>query len=607
MGTLPSRRSIIRATLVALAAGAWLGPGCIARENGKFEKQYADDAGKPPPSLLDASVGPSDAKGDVPISDPHAVLGVEPPHGPWSGGQLALVRGNGFSSEVRVWFGDAEIPATNVVPVDPKRVQIVVPPGKAGPIDVRVQNGTDASTDRTLPGGYSYDEFYAEPASGPTSGGTIITLHGEGTEWTAGTEVFVDLKPCNSVSVLSKTEIECTTPPGTPGVKSLRVKTPDAVNVDVLDAFTYGDSDNGYKGGLSGQPLKDQLKVLALDSYEGAPISGATIVVGDDLASATVKKTDGAGVAVVSDPNLGPKRTVTIAAKCFSPITFVDVPVDTVTAYLDPVLSPKCASEGDPPPVGGSGSLSGAVTGELLWTGNKEFERAGWTNVPIPKGANEKLVAYVFRLASDPENDFQLPGQSYAVTPDSPGTAGFQYQLTVGAGNVTLYTLAGIEDRSVSPPKFLAYAMGITKGVSSKPGQVTGDVYIKVDVPLDHALNVDVTGPTPTAKGPDRVIATTAIRVGEQGYVILPVGKQTRLLPTSAPISFVGVPPLAASLTGSQYVVSAKAVTGVSATTPLSAAAQLATTVSNQTIVVDELRGGAQAVDSRRKRRVDRH
>ncbi len=68
-----------------------------------------------------------------------------------------------------------------------------------------------------------------------------------------------------------------------------------------------------------------------------------------------------------------------------------------------------------------------------------------------------------------------------------------------------------------------------------------------MDVTLEHALTLDVTGPTPTSRGPDRLQATLAIAVGSQGYALLPNGYQERLLPVSGSIDFVGVPPLVGS------------------------------------------------------------
>lgn len=559
---------------------------CIARGDDPLVKLTDDDGGPPGPQITDGGV-PLDASTELPPTAPHAVLAVDPPHGPWSGGQTVLVRGNGFTGSVRVWFGETEIAASDVVPVDPKRVQVVVPPGVAGAVDVTTQNGEDDSTRSKLAGGYEYDRFYAQPSSGPVSGGTVITLFGQGTDWSETTAVLVDQKPCEPVKLEGPTQLSCPTPPGTPGTKPIRVVTGDGVVVDVLDAFTYGDTDNGYKGGLSGEPLSGELRVLALDAYSGDAIPGATVVAGDNLASALVKQTDSGGVVVFQDAGLGPKRSVTVAKKCYQPITFVDVPVDTVTAYLDPVLKPACIAEGDPPPTGGSPSLGGLVSGELIWKGAKEFERAGWTNVPTPKSPDEKLVAYVFRLVDDPTRELQLPSPAAAVTPESPGFAGFSYSFSASAGNHTLYALAGIENRSVTPPYFVAYAMGVAKGVATYPGQVTNDVFMKIDIPLDHALTLVVDSPQPTAKGPDRLVANVAIRVNEQGYAILPIGKQQQLYPSSAPLAFVGLPPLVSGLSGAQYVATARAVTGSGETAPRSVMGLLATTLSGQQLPVN--------------------
>jgi len=63
---------------------------------------------------------------------------------------------------------------------------------------------------------------------------------------------------------------------------------------------------------------------------------------------------------------------------------------------------------------------------------------------------------------------------------------------------VTLYALAGIENRKLSPPVFTAYTLGIVSGVATQAGATAKDVYVKMDIPLDHALSLDVHGPTPT-------------------------------------------------------------------------------------------------------------
>ena len=569
------------ALLLTLALGA---TGCLARGQGTLHRQTDSDGG---PSINFDAGTVSDAANELPPTDPHAVLGVDPPHGPFNGGQLALVRGNGFTSAARVWFGQTEVPKSDVVPIDPGRIQVVVPPGQAGPVDVSVQNGSDTSTRGTLTGGYTYDAFYADPASGPTSGGTLVTLHGSGTKWDAGTDVRIDLKPCQNISVQSPTELSCATPPGTPGAKTVRVTTSDGTSTDVLDGFTYGNSDNGFKGGLSGASLQQSLEVLVLDNYSGNAIPGATVIAGDDLSTAIVHQTDGAGVTQFQAPNLGPKRSVTVAMKCFQPQTFVDVPVDTVTVYLDPVLAPACASQGDPPPVGGTPGYAAGISGQLVWTGGQEFQRAGWTNVPKPKSADEKLVAYVLPLRGDPTQPFQLPSSTQAVTPAASGDVGYAYSLSTTPGNQSLYAVAGIENDKLSPPQFFAYAMGLAKGISAKPGVTTTNVYIPIDAPLDHAIQIAVKPPQATPRGPDRVRAAVAVRVGELGYALLPSGQATGLLPLSSPFDLVGVPPLVGSLAGTQYVTTASAVTGATATTPLSVVGLTVSTTTNQTVMLD--------------------
>jgi hypothetical protein len=579
-------RSFVAALAVISMAGA-----CIAIQEGEgMPKRLTDldDGGVDAFVTIEAPSSTTDAKLELPTADPHAVIGVDPPHGRFAGGQRALVRGNGFSSKARVWFGSAEVGASDVVPVDPTRLQVVVPPGEPGAADVRVQIGDDASTARTLAAGYRYDPFYAQPASGPTSGGTVITLSGKGTGWTAATSVRVGAKPCESVAVSSPVQLRCSAPAHAAGSVAVEVATPGAATQQVDDAFVYADSENGFKGGLSGAPLAGSLRVLVFDNYTGLPVKSAIVIAGDSLGNSLQKYADASGVAVFADAALAGKRSVTIAKKCYEPTTFVDVPVDTVTAYLTPVLSPECGADGgDIPPVGGKPSSLGTIKGQLVWKGGTEFKRAPWTNVPAPKSADERQAAYLFAPRGDPAEPFQLPDPAQAVLSDSGGSIGYQFSVSVYPGNITLYALAGIEDRKGSTADFTAYAFGMVRGVSALPGAVTSDVYITMDKPLDQAVSVTIAPPSPGPKGPDRVVASVAVQLGFDGYAVFPGASRSLPIAASVPAAFVGLPGLDGVLDGARFVTSASAVTGPNRGAPMSIVGKFVTTDATLPVPID--------------------
>ncbi len=529
--------------------------------------------------------------GTTPV-DPHAITGADPPHGRFAGGVRVLIQGSGFAGQLRVWFGDSEVPASDVVPISERKVQVTAPPGQPGLVDVTVQNGDDASTRRTLPGGFTYDPFYAEPDSGPTSGGTVVTLVGAKTAWASGVTVRIGDNPCQPVAVAGATSLTCTAAAAPAGVRSVTVTSPDTGAVVVPDAFTYADSDNGYRGGLSGSPLPlppapgqpatGKLRVLAFDSSQGKPLTGASVFLGKTkvgtIGAEGVIDIEGVVAPAAGSAGGGPagaaKLTVTVAHKCSQPQTFAGVSVDTVTMYLDPVKSPDCAPpEGDPPPTGGTPSLGTSVQGQVSFPSYIEKPQPPWSSVPAPTSADEHKVAYLFVASSDPRTQFRLPDAVQAVTEQNVLAGGKAFPFTLStylSGNITLYALAGIENRVKSPPVFTAYAMGVTQGVSTKPGQSTPDVGLVIDTTLDQAVTLDLSPPTAGPKGPDRLTASVAVSLGHGGYAILPGAQRTLPLPLGGPTSFVGLPPLTGPLKGLRYVASAVAGTGPQQTLPVS-------------------------------------
>jgi hypothetical protein len=568
-------------TLTALLAASCLGRGEPLPLQGDPDDAGLAPLGPPPTTFVDASLDPV---------APHSVLSVNPSNGPFKGGVRAIVRGTGFTSRTRVWFGDDEIPAADILPIDPSRLQIMVGAGEPGPVDVRVQNGTDAGTRATLRDGFVYDAFYAEPNLGPTSGGTLITLHGKDVDWAADTEVEIDREPCVVTAVREQIdgtqELDCQTPPGTTGSKPVITRNADGTEHEVLQGFSYSNSDNGFRGGLSGNTLDSELQVLVLDNFTGMTVSDATVILGTGP-DAQVVTTDDQGILQLSQ-DLGPTQTVTIVKECFNPVTFVDVPVDHVTAYLDPVLSPACIPPSDDPPLvpQGTFAVGATVEGELLWKGDREFDNEAWINVPPPLVETERRVAYLFETSGNPWRPFILPRASQAVTEEDATNQGFAFRTDASAGNLTLYALAGVEDQTREPPLFQAYAMGLVRGVATEPRGTTRDVFINMDNTLDQTLRFEVHGPSPTERGPDRLGVGVAVRIGNEGFAVLPGPRQSALLPATDGFAFAGLPPLVGSLAGTEYVASARARTGLLEDLPHSELSLVTATNSAEPVVL---------------------
>lgn len=481
-------------------------------------------------------------------ADPHGIKSVEPPHGPFSGGQRVLIRGKGFSPETQVWFGTTQ--AADVQFVDAGRLQVSAPAHAPGLVDVAVQLGADGSTRRALLLGYEFDAMEITPSSGPTAGGTRITLTTSAPVWSAQTNVFIGAAPCLDTTLTSASQIDCTTPAGSAATVSVRAVTGED-SLTVLDAFTYEDSTTGYLGGLSGTPLTTTLTVLAFDRFTGSALTGATAIVSDAAAAATQVKPVGTLGSVTFDGEFAPEATVTVAMKCFQPITFAKVAVNIVTAYLEPVQSTDCGSSGDLPGVGGKPGQGGAISGEIIWPDPVEFKKAGW-KVPAP-AAGERRAAYVFATTSNPLQPFYLPPEEAAITESSEGDVGYGFDLPASPGNKSLYVVAGIEKRTATPPTFVPYSIGLVKGVPVTPGATSTDVFVPMAHPLDQTLALDIQTPAPTLGGPDSVQASVALRLGNDGFAILPQLQKSAPIPLTGTVNMLGLPWLGGDLLGSRY------------------------------------------------------
>jgi hypothetical protein len=571
------RSHALRSTLVGVVLAAACIPG-----RGPPVDPVIDDAGTPPPTSLGDDSGIVD---EVNLGPAFAVAGLQPSHGPWTGGTRTTITGRGFSSNLQVWLGTTELPASNVFASSPTKVAILTPPGTPGPVDVRVVD-LDSSQQTTLAAGFVYDALSVTPGTGATTGGTRIALAGSGTAWTAASTVQVGGAACAGVTFTDATDLACTTPAHGPGSQSVTVLNADGTSDEADDAFVYSDSPDGYRGGLYGGALSGTLTVLGFDAWTGAPLQGGQVIAGSNLSSAQMATLDSAGRAQLTGPSLNGHVTVTVAAACHQPMTYVDVPVDTVTMYLTPALVASCA--GDPPSTGNSIPQDlGTVAGELVWSGGIEFERAPWSNIPAP-GAHERQAAYVFTAASSPLQAFTLPDPSTATTPATGGELGYAYHLAAVPGNATVYALAGLEEDGDAGQmiRFEPFAMGIARGAAVQPNVETPGVDIPMTTLLDRAMITTPEPPTTTLRGPDRLLSVLAIDLGAGSYAPLPQGVVTTFLPLSGNVSFVGAPALDGTLAGTTYDLAAAALTGSTDTTPLSVITGIETTDANDPVTL---------------------
>ncbi|MFI8854782.1 IPT/TIG domain-containing protein [Streptomyces sp. NPDC053499] len=153
--------------------------------------------------------------------------------GPLAGGNTITINGTGMSTATSVSFGG--VTATPTV-VSDSQINVAVPAGAAaGPVGVSVT--TAGGTNNGLSYTYIDDPTIAtvNPTSGPTSGGTAVTITGTNLDSTDSVTFGGTAAP---FSVINTTTLSAVTPPGTAGAADVVVTNP-AGSATATGAFTY--------------------------------------------------------------------------------------------------------------------------------------------------------------------------------------------------------------------------------------------------------------------------------------------------------------------------------------------------------------------------------
>lgn len=163
------------------------------------------------------------------------ITSINPNQGVITGGTPITITGTNFTGTTDVTIAFAS--CTSIVVVSPTQITAVTPAGTLGPQDLIVTNASGAS----LPATFTYVAVTAPtiisvtPSSGPTSGGTAITIIGTG--FTGTTSVTVGFAVA-TFTVISSTQINAVTPPGAAGAQNVVVTTPNG-SATAVGAFTY--------------------------------------------------------------------------------------------------------------------------------------------------------------------------------------------------------------------------------------------------------------------------------------------------------------------------------------------------------------------------------
>jgi IPT/TIG domain-containing protein/lectin family protein/putative Ig domain-containing protein len=237
----------------------------------------------------------------APASSP-VISSMSPSSGPTSGGTAVTISGSNFQAGATVTFGGVE--ASSVTVFSSSQIRALTPGHIAGNVDVIVQaNGQSSSSSAD----FTYSALTpaissVSPNSGPTAGGTTVTI--SGSNFLAGALVLFGTVPAPGVAVASGGQIRVITPAGIAGAVSVTVENPGNLASRLANAFLYISSSAGpaVVTGItpSSGPVGTQVTITGTN-FE----SGATVAFGSTSATPVVVSSSTQLVTSVPAVNAG--------------------------------------------------------------------------------------------------------------------------------------------------------------------------------------------------------------------------------------------------------------------------------------------------------------
>ena len=173
----------------------------------------------------------------VPVPVVPTLTSISPTSGPTGGGTTITLAGTNFASGATVQVGG--VAATGVTVVSATQVRATTPAGSVGARSVQITNPSGESA--SLAGAFTYvdgpDLTSVSPTSGPTTGGTTITI--AGSSFVPGAMVRVNGVAATGVTFVSATQLRANTPAAAAGTYAVQVTNPDGQAGTLSGAYTY--------------------------------------------------------------------------------------------------------------------------------------------------------------------------------------------------------------------------------------------------------------------------------------------------------------------------------------------------------------------------------
>jgi hypothetical protein len=222
----------------------------------------------------------------TPTAPSPTLTSVSPTSGPTAGGTTITLTGTNFASGATVRVGG--VAATSVTFASSTRLTARTPAGTVGAKDVVVTNPSGRTATRA--GGFTYTGTSSgtltatavSPNTGPTSGGTAITVSGTG--FVSGATVLIGGTPATSVSVASSTLITARTPAKPAGGYSVQVRNPNGQTANTPSGFLYAGTSTTPTTTLTATAVSPNTGStsggMAITVTGTGFVSGATVLVG---------------------------------------------------------------------------------------------------------------------------------------------------------------------------------------------------------------------------------------------------------------------------------------------------------------------------------------